>query len=393
MSKTSLWSQTVSHADAGNGRVYERSIGGVLHISVWQPDRGEVRRSLHHRDKRRAIAQLREVLSARALSTRATLEPGPLTLASLFARYAIEGNHRVDGTRKTRSYTQHVTMVGEYLVRFFGPEKRIESFTAQDITSYNAWRRDGGASGKRIGTNTVLFDFRAFKAVCNWACQVNNDGHPLLATNPLSKIPAAGEKDPKRPLLTQAQIDGLIAVAPEVHPFLLPLIVLAWRSGHRLSSILSLRWDDLDLAAGTLRWRGEHDKVGQTWLVPAHDQVVSVLASHRKTSPGIGSVMMFPHPSKPDQPVTRHLAAYWLKEAFRRAKLEKPSGSLWHTFRRVWATERKHLPLKDVAAVGGWKDTSTLLRYQQPDMETMRTVVAYQRDTNTGRHTTIGLRS
>ena len=44
---------------------------------------------------------------------------------------------------------------------------------------------------------------------------------------------------------------------------------------------------------------------------------------------------------------------------------------LWHTFRRVWATERKDLPLKDVAAVGGWRDTSTLLRYQQPDEVTM----------------------
>ena len=33
--------------------------------------------------------------------------------------------------------------------------------------------------------------------------------------------------------------------------------------------------------------------------------------------------------------------------------LQKPLGNLWHVFRRVWATERKNLPLKDVAAVGG----------------------------------------
>ena len=50
-------------------------------------------------------------------------------------------------------------------------------------------------------------------------------------------------------------------------------------------------------------------------------------------------------------------------------------GSLWHMFRRVWATERKDYPLKDVAAAGGWRDTSTLLRYQQPDTATMRRVV------------------
>lgn len=47
-------------------------------------------------------------------------------------------------------------------------------------------------------------------------------------------------------------------------------------------------------------------------------------------------------------------------------------------FRRVWATERKDLPLKDVAAAGGWRDTSTLLRYQQPDAATMRSVVEFE---------------
>jgi hypothetical protein len=60
------------------------------------------------------------------------------------------------------------------------------------------------------------------------------------------------------------------------------------------------------------------------------------------------------------------------KEAFLRGKIAKPCGSLWHIFRRVWATERKDLPLKDVAAAGGWRDTSTLLRYQQPDEKRSR---------------------
>jgi hypothetical protein len=48
-------------------------------------------------------------------------------------------------------------------------------------------------------------------------------------------------------------------------------------------------------------------------------------------------------------------------------------------FRRVWATERKDLPLKDVAAVGGWRDASTLLKYQQPDEATMRQVAEFHK--------------
>lgn len=76
--------------------------------------------------------------------------------------------------------------------------------------------------------------------------------------------------------------------------------------------------------------------------------------------------------------MTRHVAAWWLKEAIRQTGLPKPAGSLWHMFRRVWATERKDLPLKDVVAAGGWRDTSTLLRYQQPNAETMRAVVEFE---------------
>jgi len=49
---------------------------------------------------------------------------------------------------------------------------------------------------------------------------------------------------------------------------------------------------------------------------------------------------------------------------------------IWHPYRRKWATARKHLPLADVAAAGGWKGTQTLTKcYQQPDDATILAVV------------------
>src|SRR6266496_3495648 len=81
------------------------------------------------------------------------------------------------------------------------------------------------------------------------------------------KIPT--EKDPKRPVVEEGTIRALLAVAPSVHPFLRRLILLAWRTGRRLSSVLALRWDDVDFENGTIRWRAEHDKIRQTWDVPA----------------------------------------------------------------------------------------------------------------------------
>jgi hypothetical protein len=48
--------------------------------------------------------------------------------------------------------------------------------------------------------------------------------------------------------------------------------------------------------------------------------------------------------------MTRHLADKWLREAEGLAGLEPLRGSLWHAYRRKWATERKHLPDVDAPA-------------------------------------------
>ena len=50
------------------------------------------------------------------------------------------------------------------------------------------------------------------------------------------------------------------------------------------------------------------------------------------------------------------------------AGLPKLAGGQFHPYRRLWATERKDLPVQDVAAAGGWKTVETLQRlYQQAD--------------------------
>ena len=74
------------------------------------------------------------------------------------------------------------------------------------------------------------------------------------------------------------------------------------------------------------------------------------------------------------------LASGWLRRAEVLAQLPKQRGSLWHAYRRKWATERKHLSLTDVAEAGGWKDTQTLLTcYQQPDRESLLAVMSEPR--------------
>jgi len=66
----------------------------------------------------------------------------------------------------------------------------------------------------------------------------------------------------------------------------------------------------------------------------------------------------------------------WLRKAEEKAGVDRAG---WHAFRRGWATLRKSYPLKDVAAAGGWRDTTSLLRaYTHSDPETILGVVNHR---------------
>lgn len=51
----------------------------------------------------------------------------------------------------------------------------------------------------------------------------------------------------------------------------------------------------------------------------------------------------------------RRMFLAWLHQAERHAGLRKMRMGAWHPYQRKWATERKHLPLVDVAAAGDGK--------------------------------------
>jgi hypothetical protein len=63
------------------------------------------------------------------------------------------------------------------------------------------------------------------------------------------------------------------------------------------------------------------------------------------------------------------------KEGVRVGRAGAAAGRNVDPFRRKWATERKHYPLKDVALAGGWLGLRSVETYTQADEETIRTVV------------------
>ena len=75
----------------------------------------------------------------------------------------------------------------------------------------------------------------------------------------------------------------------------------------------------------------------------------------------------------------------WWERASHQAQLIRTRGRGYHSLRRQFATDLKTIPLADLAALGGWKDSQTILKcYMQPDHETMRAALANRRSVEQG---------
>jgi integrase len=104
----------------------------------------------------------------------------------------------------------------------------------------------------------------------------------------------------------------------------------------------------------------------------------------RRERLAVGNAYLFPAPESEGH-IRVDVARRWLLQAERLAKIEHQPGFGFHALRRRWATKRKHLSAKDVAACGGWKNTATLQQvYQFPDPQTMQEVVLEDRTLRLG---------
>lgn len=201
------------------------------------------------------------------------------------------------------------------------------------------------------------------------------------------------EKNPRRPVATQDRYEAIRRVSDRVamevrvdgtrrpmRSYFAEILDLVNGTGRRISAVLALRYEDLRLDAGprgAIRWPADTDKMGKEWVTPISARVRAALERVLRGRPGVGRAYLFPSPRNPAQPVSKDLASAWLERVERLASVPKHDGSLWHAYRRKWATERKHLPDRDVAAAGGWSDLSTLkTAYQQVDAATLYRVVS-----------------
>jgi integrase len=390
-----LWSRSLGNRGM-RLRLFEKRSGGGFYRSVWIPGQGFSRKSLGTTERNEADKLGRALLAALLRNENVTAS-GALMLGDLWARYKRDAVTFLDNHEKTRLDDSGRATV---LLGYFGEDCEVCKLTEADQSAFIKKRLAGGIkhgkdkSGKDKLTKPVRSrsseaDLKLLHSMLNWARTVRvHGGNRLLEQNPLDGIRKPHEKNPRRPVATferfQATRTAIQQLAeesktdPERRKWLrLELaLVIAEATGRRLGSIRQLGWPDIDFSGETIRWRADTDKKGKAWAIPLTPALRDELKLFRLKLGGAFGGLVFPSESDANEPIRSDVFAKWLLAAEERAGLPKLAGSLWHAYRRSWATARKHLPAADVAAAGGWSDLTTLLRcYQQVDDATLLSVM------------------
>ncbi len=356
------WSYSAGERGVSRCRVFEHHRTGLLSLEVREQGR-RVRIALGHRD--RAAAKATADKTAAAIRTGEPVQAPSLTLRQLFDNYGAE----VTPTKGVSSQ-QHDRRAARLLLEGLGMLTHANSLTRRDWDAYIRFRKQKGDTrrGKRVRgrpTNgrAIEGDLKFLVAALHWAVAAG-----LLDRHPLKGMPWPRPISIKRPIVTAQQVAALRSVAPLVDPMADLMFVLCHQTGHRVGAVRQLRWSDINASAGSVRWRAEWDKRRNEHETPLTETALTALSSAHGLRRQVGDAWVFPCPTDPSKPVSKHLVRDWWERMESLAGLEPEPGRGWHSLRRLFATDLKRMPLADLCALGGWKDPQTVLKcYMKPD--------------------------
>lgn len=392
MAKKKRWSY--SKGDYGHTVSAWEEVNGVIYGR--RPS--EQPQSLGHRDRERAKLWVRETHAKLTLGIESVGNPTPTVtrITSLYLEH--------HSPNRGRASQQHDRRTAEMWTQALGADKDLHALTRGEWEGFSKARKSGAIDargnsvpeGKRrpVRQRAVAYDLQWLRGIILWATTwQDREGRYLMRENPARGFKIPSEKNVKRPVATQDRFEETRAKSDQVsmtvwrngcrhetRSCLSELLDLANGTGRRISAICQLQYVDLQFSEGphgSIRWPEDTDKAGKEWLTPINATVRKALDRIKAERLGIGTAYLFPSPRNARRPISKDLASDWLRKAEALAGLKPLDGSLWHAYRRKWATERKDLPDRDVAAAGGWSDlTSLKTAYQQPDTATLYRVVS-----------------
>jgi integrase len=368
------WKYISGEKGANRVRVFVHRTGKLF--AEYRRSGQKVRQSLGHTDRQRAKQEADEL----AAELRQPDRREAVSVGTLFDSY-----ERTVTPTKALSTQGHDRATIAHFRRIFGNAQRADELTTRDVARFEVERRRVGDMRSRkksergkhhpLKSRTIAYDLRLLKAILTWGLSAG-----FLERNPLAMYKVLDEGTPHRPVFTESQYRALLATSDSFPWQFGCLLVLCHETGHRLNAVLSLQWRDIDLTTGRFTWRGEADKIGNEHVTPMTDLARQAIDDARRHAPGIGVAPVLPGVKDRAKPVGTDLARDWLQKAQVLAKLPLERGRGWHAFRRNFASELRHVGLRDLCDLGGWKDPMTVVKcYQRPSEDAMRAAQAGRR--------------
>jgi integrase len=382
-----MWSYVTGKKGSNRIRVFAwPAKGNSLWIDYRESGR-RIKKSLGHSDQDRAIRQAEEIASRLSPDNARPAAGILLTLQTLFDIYERE----VTPQKKSPSAQGHDRRTLPLFLTCFGDDRQPDSLNVRDWQSYIRRRLSGELAPKYkrdergkvlltpVRARVVEQDLKLLLAVLNWAERARGDGTGyLLDRNPLRGLKLPREESPSRPMFSHEQCVALREAAEGHSPTAERFVSLALFTGHRSGAIRQLRWSDIDLDAGTIRWRAEVDKIGYEHRNPMHPDLIAFLRRERLRELVVGDAWVFPNESDSSKPMSREQAVQGIWPALRGAA-GIPVGQRygWHSFRRAFANALRDVPLRELKDLGGWKNQATVVAvYLRPDENAQRTALA-----------------
>lgn len=134
-------------------------------------------------------------------------------------------------------------------------DKLVTDLDSQVMMKYGNARRAGAINGREVGDGTLRRELNCLIAAINHALRQRRIS---LADVPHIDLPAAPA--PKDTWLTGEQLDKLIATSVSTHGDMSRIhrfIVIASETAARKTSVVELRWDQVDMARGLINFQDD----------------------------------------------------------------------------------------------------------------------------------------
>lgn len=230
-----------------------------------------------------------------------------------------------------RSYQDRVEIMERQLVPFFGG-KILSEIKPSDVEAFRAQRKK--RDGTKASTQTINNDHIVLKHALNVAIR-----RGLLASNPAARVPMPDPHNARDRVLSEEEWEKLYHAAKR---HLKPVLLLAYQLGQRLSEIVGLTWDRVDLRRGFVSLRSQDTKTKKPREVPMTPDVKATLQQLAKVR-SLASRHVFLYEGEPLRD---------LRTAFRTAMRHAGvSGFRFHDLRHCAATNLRRAGVDTTTAM------------------------------------------